>query len=141
MPSGGGRSGTSSGSNEANLAGGSSPGGSVGTSGASNSGGSGGISAGGGDVGGNAPESGVASRLGALIPPMIIVLVASVGGIIIVAVLIILLLKRRGRNRRLEREMEQVKLNEEMVFVQTRTPDTTTSRETPGETTVKKGEG
>ncbi|XP_066978031.1 uncharacterized protein [Macrobrachium rosenbergii] len=66
-----------------------------------------------------------------LVPPMIIVLVTSVAGIVLVAILIIIVLKRRGRSRSRDNEMEQVKLNEEMAFVQTRTPDST-SRETTG---------
>ncbi|XP_069952982.1 PE-PGRS family protein PE_PGRS33-like [Cherax quadricarinatus] len=81
------------------------------------------------DVGGH-------SRFLELVPPMIIVLVASLSCILVMALLVILLLKRRGRLRRMEQELQQVKLNKEMVFVHNRNPDTV-SRDTPG--SLRKG--
>ncbi|XP_069176215.1 uncharacterized protein [Procambarus clarkii] len=113
-------------------------------SGVGSVGGGDGISPGGG-VGG--PEAGVGvgsvdaeedegpggnNRLLELVPPMIIVLVASLTTILVMALLVILLLKRRGRLRRLEQEMEQVKLNKKMVPVHSRGEDSPSSRYTPG---------
>ncbi|XP_071516629.1 uncharacterized protein [Panulirus ornatus] len=126
---GGGRS--SSGMSGSGSVGGGS---SSGTSGGTGSG-MGGSVGGGGVLDGGGEGEGESSRFLLLVPPMIMVLVASLVAILIMALLVILLLKRRGRLRRMEREMEQVggrqvKLNEEMVFVHSRNPDSV-SRETP----------
>ncbi|XP_068234650.1 uncharacterized protein [Palaemon carinicauda] len=128
MPSGGGgrsNSGTTSGDGSGSSL---SPesGANTGNNGAMSSGGSG--MSGIGGVNGNTDMEG---GFQLLVPPMIIVLVTSVAAIVLVAILIIIVLKRRGRSRNRDSEMEQVKLNEEMAFVQTRTPDST-SRETTG---------
>ncbi|XP_069161800.1 uncharacterized protein [Procambarus clarkii] len=72
------------------------------------------------------------TRLLELVPPMVIVLMASLTTILVMALLVILLLKKRGRMRRLEQEMDQVKLSKEMVPVHSRGEDSPSSRDTPG---------